>query len=161
MGKRYRSKRRAFNMHLPWGGVILWADYRYPPKSHRPCADARIINFIESKNGFGKMFWEDKEPAEILIDPQAVPPDTELALLQKAAEKLTRMGMHVNPKLLKKPEEDEEPQLPSLTFVRSAKRSELEDVIKRFGWEVDADLNAKDLKAAVREIVEELTAEEE
>lgn len=158
MGKRYRSLRKEFKMTIAPGQTILWHGFRYPPKSGPSCTDKKIISAIESRQGFGQMFWEEVDPESILIDPQAVPDDCEAAILQKAARRLVTMGYNVNPKLLKK---EEEPQLPSKTFISTAKRSELEAMIKRFGWEIDSGLNAKDLKKAVRAKVEELSTQEE
>lgn len=165
MKKRYRCNRKDFNMNLPGGKRILWAGYRYPPKGRPPCEDSKIINFIEAKPAFKTgLIWIDKEPEDILINPAAVPEDCEAAILQKAARRLVELGKSVNPKFLMPDEEEkpeEPPQLPSKTFISTAKRSELETVIKKFGWEFDSSLNVKGLKKAVRARVEELSTQEE
>lgn len=153
-------------MNLPDGKRILWADFRYPPRKHPPCTDDRIIDFIEAKRGFGegRKFWVDKEPAEILINPEAVPDDCEAQHLEKAAKQLVKMGVHVNPKLLLDPDAEEEerpeepPQLPSKGAINSMKRKELDAVVERFSWEFDEGLNVNDLKVAIKEKIDVLSA---
>lgn len=154
MKRRYRSLRKEFFMQISVKKKIHWVGHRYPQPKDPPCEDPQIIEFIESRPGFGKKIWIEEDPKEIFINPQAVPPDTELVHLQNAARKLVTMGLHVNPKLLKQEEDEEPPQLPSKTFVSSAKRSELEEVIDRFGWEIDKNLNVKELKSAIREQID-------
>jgi len=69
----------------------------------------------------------------------------------------------VNPKFLIEDEEEEverpeePPQLPSKTIISNSKKKELIEVVERFGWDIDLDLSAKDLKKAIREKIDELS----
>lgn len=158
MGKRYRSLRKEIKMNLPGGQKIHWYGFRYPQKGQPACTDKEIIAGIEGKPHFGQLFWEEKDPNEILINPEAVPPDCEAAHLQAAARKLVSMGINVNPKLLATGEkEPEAPQLPAKTSVRTGKKEELQDMIERFGWDIDPDQSVKELKAAILAKIEELS----
>lgn len=158
MGKRYRSLRKEIKMNLPDGRKIHWYGFRYPQKGHPACTDKAIIAGIESKPGFGKLFWAEQDPEEILINPEAVPPDCEAAHLQAAARKLAQMGINVNPKLLLDGEKPPEaPQLPAKTSVRTGKKDELQAMIKKFGWDIDPDQKVKELKAAILAKIEELS----
>jgi len=172
MGKRYRALRKNFRMSIAAGKAILWHGYRYPPKGQPACTDKEIIQAIESKKGFGQQFWEEQDPDEILINPQAVPPDCDAAHLERAAKEIVRLGMHVNPKFLKPEDEEEEaeelspeeepPQIPTKTFVNSAKGAELVAMIKKLGWDdIDTSAKVKDMKAAVKAKIEELSPQEE
>jgi len=153
MGRRYRSLRKAFKMNVAPGKIILWDGHRFPPKGQPACTDKEINDFIESRPGFGKLFWKEQNPDEILVDPAKLPKDCEAEHLQKAAERLADMGINVNPAILVDP--DEEPQLPSKTSVSSMKRKELEELVKKFEWDdIDITLNVKDLKKVIREKVE-------
>jgi len=161
IGKRYRSMRRSFYMTVPRVGRIMWADFRYPPKGHPPCTDQRIIEHIESRRGFGGRFWEEMSPDDVLIEPQAVPPDCEAAHLERAAKQLVSLGLNLNPKFLKKDEEPEEEveaaeplQLPAKTTITTMRRGELEELIALHGWDVDLSMNVGDLKKAVREVID-------
>ncbi len=158
-------------MNLPDGKKILWSGYRYPPKGHSPCTDDKIIDFIEAKPVFKSgHIWIDKAPEDIVINPQAVPDDCEAVILEKAARRLIELGVNVNPKLIMDAEEEveepevveipeEPPQLPIKSLISSYKRAELEDLIERFGWDMDVpNLNVTELKAAVRAKIEELGA---
>ena len=156
MGKRYRSLRKEIKMNLPGGQQIHWYGFRYPQKGHPACTDKAICEAIEAKPGFGKLFWEEKDPEAILINPEAVPPDCEAAHLQAAARKLTAMGINVNPKFLATGEKaPEAPQLPAKTFIRNAKKKELQAVIDKFGWEIDKNQKVPDLRAAILAKIEE------
>lgn len=155
MGKRYRSLRRSFKMNVAPGKVILWDGYRFPPRNKPACKDKEVIDFIEGRKGFGKLFWPEQDPDSIIVDPAKVPVDCELAHLQRAADSLNRMGYNVNPALLKD-QDEEAPQLPSKTAVSSMKRDELEALVKKLGWgeELDLTLGVKDLKKAIREKID-------
>ena len=135
------------------GKAILWDGHRYPPKGQPACTDKEIIAFIESRHGFGKLFWEEQDPDTILGDPAKLPEDCEAAHIQRAAERLVEMGINVNPAILKDPDEA---QLPSKTSVSSMKREELEALVKKLGWgeEIDISLKVKDLKKAIRDKIE-------
>lgn len=156
MGKRYRSLRKETKMNLAGGKAIHWHGFRYPPKDEPDCTDEEIIQAIENKPGFGHLFWEEQDPDKILINPEAVPPDCEAAHLQAAAQKLARMGINVNPKLLATGEkEPEAPQLPTKTSVRTGKKDELQAMIEKFGWDIDPTQTVPDLKKAILAKIEE------
>ena len=150
-------------MNLSNGKRILWVGHRFPPRGDPPCTDPMIISEIEARKGFGAAFWQEKSPDEILIYPAAVPKDCETDILEKAAKRLVELGVNVNPKFLIEDEEEEverpeePPQLPSKTIISNSKKKELIEVVERFGWDIDLDLSAKDLKKAIREKIDELS----
>jgi hypothetical protein len=141
---------------MPNGRRIEFYDYRYPSRGKPPCTDPEIIAFLDGK--LGRKITVETDPDSILVDPQAVPPDCEKAHLEKALKNLIRQGYNVNPKFLKTDEDEpERPQLPARTFIRSAKKSELQEVIDKFGWDIDKDQKVPELKDAILATIEELS----
>jgi hypothetical protein len=159
MKRRYRSLRREQIINIKPGLKIRFVGFRYPQPGEPPCENKTIINAIENKKGFGKLIWEEKSPEDILIDPQKVPPDTELQHLQNAARQLHRMGLHVNPDLLLKDDDVEEEPVGAAeekiqltkTIVNQSTKQELLELIEQYGWtDIDQEMPAKDIKAAIK-----------
>jgi len=170
MAKRYRSLRKGQRL---FGGRIIFADHFFPQIKEPPCDDERLIEHIESRPGFGKSFWlytdEDVKPPA--INPESIPEGASEEGLSAAAVQLKRMGLNVNPALLKKqdaatedpgeetPEPTEEPivnVLPTNQYVRTANKSRLIEIIERHGWD-DIDKNGHNvyLRAAIMEKIAE------
>jgi hypothetical protein len=158
MGKRYRSLRKEIRMNLPDGRVIHFYGFRFPQIGLPACEDKTIIEALEAKPGFGKLFWEETDPESILINPQAVPPDCEAAHLQNAARFLAAKGINVNPKFLRGVEaKPDAPQLPAKTTVNTSKKDELQAMIDKHGWEIDKNQKVAELKEAILTKIEELS----
>ena len=172
MAKRYRSLRREQRM---LGGKILFAGHLFPPEGHPPCDDPRLIEHIESRAGFGTLFFVlNEDEKEIVINPESIPEGVSGASMSAALKNLQKMGIDVNPAFLAEAEKTTEPPpetpapppegehddheintLPTLTFVRKANKEDLQRTIKVNGWE-DIDLNGHNvyLRDAIREKIE-------
>jgi len=161
MAKRYRSLRREQRL---LGGKIMFVDHFFPEVNKPPCGDQKLCSFIETRPGFGTQFWVHRADAEdVMVEPDAVPDGMTVDDMEGTARALQRLGLNINPSLLKKeppPEEeltDEPLQLPSLTKVHKASKTELLSMVERFGWkDINTNTNAPALKHSVVEKVRSL-----
>lgn len=155
MAKRYRSLRREQKL---LGGKIHFVDHFFPEVSQPPCSDKKICDFIETRPGFGNLFWVYRGDAEDLaIDPSAVPEGVDVGDMELAARKLQQLGYNVNPDLLKKEEMDLPLELPTLSKIHAARKDELLEMVERFGWsDINTNSNVPALKQSVISKVREL-----
>jgi hypothetical protein len=158
MAKRYRSLRREQRL---LGGKIHFVDHFFPEVSQPPCGDKRLCDFIETRPGFGRLFWVHRGEAEDLaVNPDALPEGVDVGNMELAARKLQQLGLNVNPALLKKDEEEqpkpepepEEVQVPTLTKIHQSSKKELVKMVKHLGWDdIDTSMVRECLKEAVLE----------
>jgi hypothetical protein len=169
VGKRYRSLRREQRLR---GGTIFFEDHHFPAQRLPLCDDEEICEWLESRSTFGTVITlvEDSN-AELVVDPGKIPDGVNAENFSEAVKFLGGIGINVNPDLLEAKEEEPEPEgeqeaipdipLPTLTFVNTAKKSDLIAVVERFGWD-DIDKNGHNvyLRDAIKEKVKALTPEE-
>lgn len=158
MAKRYRSLRREQKL---LGGKIHFVDHFFPEVSQPPCSDKKICDFIETRPGFGNLFWVHRGDAEDLaVNPDALPDGVDVGDMELAARKLQQLGYNVNPALLKKDEETEpepepeleEPQIPTLTKIHRSSKTELVKLVEHLGWDdIDTSMVRDSIKEAVLE----------
>lgn len=155
MKRRYRSLKKARRINLAPGLIIEFHNHFYPQVGKPPCEDPTIIRLIEAKPGFGRVIWRADAPEDISISKDAVPEGTSEAAITGAARALTAMGMKVNPKLLEGEGEEAEPKSqmvpPTKTFISQAKKAELQETIKKYGWDdIDPEWTVNQIREAMR-----------
>ena len=159
MGKRYGSLRKEQRL---LGGKIHFVDHFFPEINQPPCDDQKLCNFIETRPGFGTHFWVHRGDAEdVMVEPEAVPDGMTVNELEGAARTMQRLGLNINPSLLKKekpPELPDEPlELPTLTKLHASSKADLLEMVERFGWDdINTNSNAPALKQSVISKVKEL-----
>lgn len=156
MGKRYRSTHKGLIMGDGRGGTIRFTHHRFPKWGDPPCEDRSLIAHIESVKGFGKtIFIEEGTGGDSLVQQQPDNPDTELQILERAAREMQRMGLHVNPAVLKEtgvePVEEKTPPTPG--FVNTAKKSELISLIEEWGWNIDTNATNAVMREKILEAI--------
>lgn len=155
------------------GGKVLFADHFFPQLGDPPCDDPVIIEWLESSPAFGKQIFlhsSDERPPD--IKPESIPEGSTATVedLSAAVVQLQRMGIEVNPALLKKASEEKETEvvdepaetpepdegepvvntLPTLTFVASARKELLQGIIEKQGWD---DLNKEGTVTYLRDAI--------
>ena len=154
-----------------FGGRIEFVEHFFPQMKHPPCDDQEIIDWIESRGAFGKTItlYEDTEAKAPVIDPESIPEGSDVSAedLSAAAVQLQKMGIEVNPAILQDAEETEETPdedegepavdtLPTLTYVAKANKEDLQEVVKKQGWDdINLEGTVTYLRDAIRERIKE------
>lgn len=151
------------------GGKILFSDHLFPQANQPMCSDKQICDFIESRPGFGTLFYiVDADGPDVSINPDFAAGEASEGEMERVVRELRRKGLNVNPALLKGPDQDESEgeapapsKPPTKTIIRRARVALLKQIVKDQGWtDIDLEGSADYIRDAAIKKIEEAKQEE-